>query len=94
MYAPVSGFPVQINATTTTLVINEGESVIVVLEDGAAADLTLALSDGGTNTYEVLGTKSDTRDGITTTLVACMAPIPGTYTLTLSARALRRMRAS
>jgi hypothetical protein len=86
MFAPVSGFPVENNAATATLVINAGESVIIVLMDGAAANSTLTLTDG-TNTYALLGTKSDTRDAFTTTLVACMAPIPGTYTLTMAGQA-------
>jgi hypothetical protein len=87
MFTPVSGFPVEHNGVTSTppsLTINAGESVMIVLMDGGAANSTLTLSDGGTNVYAVRGTKSDTRDGITTTLVDCMTPIPGTYTLTMS----------
>jgi hypothetical protein len=83
MFAPVSGFPVQNNHPTATLVINPGESVIVLLMDASQANSTLTLTDG-TNTYAFLGSKSDTRDGFTTTLVASMNPTPGTYTLTLS----------
>jgi hypothetical protein len=93
MFAPVSGFPVEINATTGTLTINENESVIVVLIDLAAANSTLTLSDG-TNTYVTRGTKSDTRSGVTTTLVDCLSPTPGTYTFTLSGASEGQMNIS
>jgi hypothetical protein len=78
MFAPVLGFPVEHNGASTTLVINPGESVIIVLTDGGGGNSTLTLSDGGTNTYTVRGTKSDTRSGFTTTLVDSMNPTPGT----------------
>lgn len=38
----------------------------------------------GTNTYAVRGTVNDTQHNATRTLIDCLAPTPGTYTLTLS----------
>jgi hypothetical protein len=51
--------------------------------DGFGSAKTLTMSDG-TNTYVSRGTISDTRSNFTTTLLDCLTPTPGTYTLTLA----------
>jgi hypothetical protein len=43
MFAPVLGFPVEHNGASTTLVINPGESVIIVLMDGGGGNSVLTL---------------------------------------------------
>src|ERR1700678_720974 len=73
----------QNNGATRTVTFAAGQNAIIIAQDGGAANSTLTLSDG-TNTYELRGTKSDTRSDVTTTLFDCLNPTPGTYTLTLS----------
>ncbi len=68
-------------ATKTGVVIAAGQSVVVLAMDGFAQGETLTISDG-TNTYVSRGTTS--ADGGTFTLLDCISPTPGTYTLTLA----------
>lgn len=69
--------------TLASFVINAGESLIISAHDPGQINASLTITDG-TNTYAVRGTKNDTRDATTETLIDCLAPTPGTYTLTLS----------
>ena len=70
-------------ATKTGVVISAGQSLIIFAMDGNAGSETLTISDG-TNTYVTRGTTTETFNGWTATLIDCLSPVPGTYTLTLS----------
>jgi hypothetical protein len=70
-------------ATKTGVVIAAGQSLIILAMDGFAASETLTISDG-TNIYVSRGTRNETLNGQTYTLIDSLSPTPGTYTLTLS----------
>lgn len=71
---------------TLSLTISAGQQVIIIAGDEAAQNATLTMSDG-TNTYAVRGTRNDTRNNATRTLIDCLSPAPGSYTLTLAGAA-------
>lgn len=70
-------------ATKTGVVISAGQSLIIFAMDGNAGSETLTISDG-TNTYVTRGTTTETFNNWTATLIDCLSPTPGTYTLTLA----------
>jgi hypothetical protein len=65
------------------LTIAAGQSLVILAGDEQTASSTLTMSDG-TNTYTVRGTVNDGFHDATRTLIDCLAPTPGTYTLTLA----------
>lgn len=68
-------------ASVASFVINAGQSVIIIAGDESAQNKTLTISDG-TNSYLSRGTVNDTFNGATRTLLDCLAPTAGTYTIT------------
>lgn len=76
------------NATASLagFVVSAGQHLIIIAGDETAASSTLTMSDG-TNTYLSRGTVNDTSFNATRTLLDCMNPTPGTYTLTLAGAA-------
>jgi hypothetical protein len=71
--------------TLPGLVVSAGQSLIISAfdGDGVSSSSTLTITDG-TNTYTTRGSKGDTRNVTTSALIDCLAPTPGTYTLTLN----------
>lgn len=71
------------SATKTGVVIAAGQSLIILAIDGFGGSKTLTISDG-TNAYAVRGTQNEAFNNQTVTLIDCLNPTPGTYTLTLA----------
>jgi hypothetical protein len=68
---------------TLALNISAGQQVVLIAGDESAQNSTLTISDG-TNTYAARGSVNDTFNGATRTLIDCLSPTPGSYTLTLA----------
>jgi uncharacterized protein YlzI (FlbEa/FlbD family) len=63
-------------------VISAGQQLIIEATDIGAPASTLTLSDG-TNTYVSRGSVQEVRDGIISYWFDCLAPTPGTYTISV-----------
>lgn len=82
-YSFIAGYNGATAATVSGLVVSAGQSLIILAGNATTQNATLTVADG-TNSYAVRGTINDTFNGATRTLIDCLAPTPGTYTLTLS----------
>ena len=68
---------------TLSLTVTAGQNLVILAADEETNNSTLTIADG-TNTYVVRGTVNDGFHNATRTLIDCLSPTPGTYTLTLS----------